>query len=225
MMKFAAASILLINALSIGFVHAAPRDGGGNAKIVAKLQAMLRDITSERDALKTERDAIKSDLEKLTAGIDKLKQEKASAASVESRLSGEISVQKSNNDEIKGRLEKTNAKLLEVIDKYNALNKDKNDLGVEHGNLQNTQKLTAAELTTCENKNVRLFEAAKEIVDNYQKRGILDALLESEPVFQINSVETETILQEYQDKLNKQKYQKTSKTDESQKKLQAETVH
>ena len=56
----------------------------GSAKAVAKLQGMIRDITSERDALKTERDTLKTQLEtdtkKLGDDIAKLKQENAASA-------------------------------------------------------------------------------------------------------------------------------------------------
>jgi hypothetical protein len=36
---------------------------------------------------------------------------------------------------------------------------------------------------------------------------VLDSLLKSEPILQFKSVEMETIIQEYEDKLIKQKYQ------------------
>lgn len=216
MNRLIATSILFLGSFALCSVDAAPRDpGGGNAKVVAKLQAMVKELSSERDALKTERDTVKSDVEKLKSEIDKLQQEKAAAVSAESRLSSEISVQKNNAEEVKGRLDKTNAKLLEIIDKYNALNKAKNALTVEHGNLQNTQKQITNELSSCENKNIKLFEATKEIVDKYQQRGVWDSLFESEPLLQIKSVETETLLQEYEDKLNKHKYQKASNSTEN----------
>jgi chromosome segregation ATPase len=211
----ATASIILISSFLSNLSHAAPRDSGGNAKAVAKLQAMVRDITSERDTLKTERDAIKTQLEtdtkKRTAEIDKLKQEKAAAASAESRLYNELTVQKTNNESINGRLEKTNAKLLEVIEKYNALNQEKNELGAKHAGLEDTQRQTKTELQSCESKNMKLFEATKALLKNYEKKDVLDTLLESDPVLQFKTVEMEAIVQEYEDKLRSGKYQQEKK--------------
>ena len=54
---------------------------------------------------------------------------------------------------------------MDVIEKYNALNKSKNELSVLHVNLENSHKQTEAQLQTCEEKNIKLFEAGKEILN------------------------------------------------------------
>jgi septum formation topological specificity factor MinE len=191
---------LLIGGLPLATLQAAPRDASGNNKMVGKLQAMVKEMTVERDQLKTEKDKLVSDMEQL-------KKEKAAAASAEDRLNGELEAQKSSNNEVRNKLEQTHAKLLEVIAKYNALNQSKSELSATHANLQNTQKQTEAELQSCEGKNIKMFEAAKEILSRYEKKGVFDALLKSEPILQFKSVEIESIVQEYEDKLTKQKYQ------------------
>ncbi|MFI3156928.1 MAG: hypothetical protein QX199_12305 [Methylococcaceae bacterium] len=206
-MKSSVFLALIICSVSLDAVLAAPRDNGGNAKIVSKLQAMVNEITTERDLLKTENAKIAAELETLKGQV---KQEKEAAVLLEEKLNTELSSQKASSDEIRGRLDNTTDKLREVIDKYNALNKAKNELAVEHTNLQNNQQFTAAELKMCESKNIKMYEGAKEVIDGYhncQNKGIVDTLIESEPFLQIKNVEFETIIQEYEDKLNKQKYQ------------------
>jgi chromosome segregation ATPase len=211
MNRAATIAIILMGSFLSDFSHAAPRDsGGGSAKAVTKLQAMVRDITSERDALKTERETLKTQLEadtkKLTAEIDRLKQEKTASASAESRLNNELNVQKTNNEAINGRLEKTNAKLLEVIEKYNALNQEKNELGAKHASLEDVQRQTKTELQSCEGKNLKMYEATKQVLSSYESKGVMEAML-NEPVLQFKTIEMETIVQEYEDKLRKGKYQ------------------
>ncbi len=199
--------ILIISAAFFNLADAAPRDAGGNAKIVSKLQAMVNDITSERDRLKAENAKIAAELEGLKGQVI---QEKTAAASLEERLNAEISSQKASSGEKQARLDSTLEKLREVVEKYNALNKAKNDLAAEHTGLQNAMQMTASELKVCESKNTKMYEGAKEIIDglhNCKNRGVVDALIGSEPFLQFNNVEFETIVQEYEDKLNKQKYQ------------------
>lgn len=211
---------LIISVMPFGTVQAAVREGGGSAKIVNKLQTMVKEITAERDLLKTGNEKLTAELEQLKKDLAKLKEENTAAVSAGEKLGSELSAQKSSTDEIRGRLDNTTAKLHEVIDKYNALNKSRNELSAEHALLQNNQKFTASELKQCESKNIKMYEGAKEIIEGYQScrnRGIMDALIESEPVLQINSVEFETIIQEYEDKLNKQKYQGKSITDDTKK--------
>jgi hypothetical protein len=76
--------------------------------------------------------------------------------------------------------------------------------------LQNAQQATSSDLKTCEAKNVKMFEGAKAVMDGYQscqKRGIVDTLIGSEPFSQVKDVEFENAMQDYEDKLRKQKYQ------------------
>ena len=157
-------SVLLVYSLLSVTAQAAPRAVDANNKVVLKLQTIVRDMTAERDLLKTEKD-------KLTTEIEQVKKEKSAAVSaatsVEERLSGELAAQKSGSDEVRSKLEQTHAKLLEVIDKYNALNKAKNELSASHANLENTQKQTETNLQGCEGKNLKMFETAKEVLNSY----------------------------------------------------------
>ncbi|MCF7986780.1 MAG: hypothetical protein K9L60_04355 [Methylovulum sp.] len=188
-------------------VTAAPRDnGGGNAKIVNKLQSMVKDITSERDQIKAENGKLTTEIESLKAQVS---QEKETSAALEGSLNAELSAEKASKEELQNRVEATTAKLREVVDKYNALNKSKNDLSVAHTTLQSTQQVTASELKQCESKNIKMFEGAKEIIEGYhhcQNKDIVDTLIDSEPFSQIKNVEFETIIQDYEDKILKQKY-------------------
>jgi uncharacterized protein (DUF3084 family) len=193
-------SMLLIGSFLSTTLQAAPRASDASNKAVTKLQAMVKDITAERDSVKAEKD-------KLASEIEQLKQEKSAAASAEDRLSSELTAQKNTNSEVSNKLDQTHAKLLEVIEKYKLLNESKNELSATHANLQSTQKQTETELQSCEGKNIKMFEAAKEVLSSYENKGVMDSLLTSEPVLQFKSVEMESLIQEYEDKLIKQKYQ------------------
>ena len=76
-------SVLLAGSLLSTTTQAAPRVAAdGNNKAVVKLQTMVKEITTERDLLKTEKD-------KLVLDIEKLKKEKSATASDGDRLSSE----------------------------------------------------------------------------------------------------------------------------------------
>ncbi len=200
--------VLTISMLYPNIGSAAKKDG--SAKAIAKLQMMVREATAERDRIKTENAAVAAELEQVKK---QLEQEKLASVALGDQLNGEITAQKASADEIRTRLDNTTAKLHEVIDKYKALNKSKNELTVEHTTLQSSQQFTASELKACESKNIKMYEGAKEIIEGYQRcqnKGMLDVLLNSEPLTQIKNVEFETIVQEYEDKLNKQKFHATS---------------
>ena len=126
----------------------------------------------------------------------------------ESRLSSELAAQKTNNEAITGRLDKTNARLLEVIEKYKALNQEKNELTVKHASLDDcaTARLRLNS-KAAKVKILKMYEATKSLLKNYEDKGVWETLLHKEPFLQIKTVEMETIAQEYEDKLRKEKYQ------------------
>jgi hypothetical protein len=81
-------------------------------------------------------------------------------------------------------------------------------LNAEHVKLQNMKKTTDGQLSTCETKNLKLYETTQAMIEQYhtaQNKSLIDKVVESEPLFKFDDVQTETLLQEYQDKLNKQK--------------------
>jgi chromosome segregation ATPase len=199
--KLLSLSLLLMGSLLSATTQAAPNAAAdANAKALAKLQTMVK-------AANTERDLLKADKDKLSADIEQLKKDVTAKASDEERVSGELAAQKSNNATVSNTLQQTHGKLLEVIEKYNALNKSKNELSTAHLDLENSHKQTESFLQTCESKNIKLFEAGKEVLSTYQNKNLMDSLLKADPIFQFKSVEMEGIVQEYEDKLNKQKNQ------------------
>jgi len=102
-------------------IEAAPaKTVDANAKAaMQKLQAMVKEATTARDNLKTEKD-------KIIAELEQVKKEKDTAVLEGDRLTSELEAQKSTNAAVNDKLEQTHNKLLEVIEKYNALNKSKN---------------------------------------------------------------------------------------------------
>jgi len=192
------ALVLLTLVLSVS-VHAAPREANKNDAAVLKLQGMVKSLTGERDAAKSE-------AEKLVAEIEQLKKDKAAALASKEALDGELSAQKSAQLEARSRLEQSNTKLLEVIDKHKQVSQSKLEMDKELQQLKARQQNTEQQLGVCEDHNLKLYQSATELLDRYQNKGVLTNLLQDEPVLQFQSVEMETIVQDYQDKLNAGQY-------------------
>ncbi len=184
----------------------------GNAKVVKKLQMMVKDATAEKERLTAENVKIIAELDQLKKQVEQDKKDKSRLEAIEKKLGAEIEYQKKNVDQMRGRLEDATTRIHEVIDKFNALNQSKNDLALEHNQLKSTQQFTSTELKRCESNNRKMYEHTKTIVNGYEKchdLGILDTLVGTEPFTQIKSVEFENIVQEYEDKLRKQQFHKT----------------
>jgi len=192
---------LMLNAISPALL-AAPRDAGkADSGAVQKLQAMVKSLTTERDAAKTETAKLGTELEQLKKDAAKANSALQALESAKQQLDGELNAQKTSNTQVQDRLEKTNTRLLEVIDKYKELQKAKNDLANELQQTQNLKQVTEQQLNTCTEHNLKLYESGKDLLEHYQSKGTVSALLQDEPLLQFNSVEMESIMQDYEDKL------------------------
>ncbi len=187
--------VLLALSASELSVQAAPREAAKNDGAVLKLQAMVKSLTTERDAAKAEAAA-------MVAELEQLKKDKASALAAKEALGGELSAQKNSNGEVRGRLEATNSRLLEVIEKHKQVTQAKNELSNELAQVKTSQQATQQQLASCDQHNVKLYQSAKELLERYQSKGTLSGLLQEEPLLKFNSVEMESIVQDYEDKLN-----------------------
>lgn len=190
-------------ALSVS-VQAAPREANKNDAAVLKLQGMVKSLTAERDAAKAEAD-------KMKAEIEQLKQEKASALAGKEALNAELSAQKNAQQDARNRLEQSNARLQESMDKHKQVSQAKQELGAQLEQLKVKQQSTEQQLGVCQDHNLKLYQSATELLDRYQNKGVLTNLLQDEPVLQFQSVEMESIVQEYQDKLSAGQFKQEAK--------------
>ncbi|OAI01118.1 hypothetical protein [Methylomonas methanica] len=189
--------------------QAAPREAAKNDGAVLKLQAMVKSLTAERDAAKAESAKLAEELQEL----EQLKKAHSAAVAAKEQISSELSAQRNSNGEVRERLEKTNARLLELIEKHREVSQAKADLQAQLSATNAKQQATEQQLGVCDTHNVKLYEAAKELLERYENKGALASVLQREALLQFNSVEMETIVQEYEDKLNASKYQKQSAAD------------
>ncbi|AEF99364.1 hypothetical protein [Methylomonas methanica] len=198
--KYALAIALLIAfALLPEASQAVPRDANANNGAVLKLQAMVKRLSSERDAAVAENSG-------LAAEVEQLKREKADALAAKDSLSSELSVQKNTAEAVRNRLGSTESRLQDVSDKYAKTNSAKAELERELAALKAKQQGTEQQLKTCGQHNVKLYQAAEELLERYQNKGTFSGLLQDEPLLQFQSVDMQNIVQEYQDQLSAGRY-------------------
>lgn len=154
------------------------------------LQAQIAELTSKVDAADKASKDLEKDLRKSTATADKFKEST-------DLLRGKL-------DETVGKykvlIEKYKAKLLETADALHKENAAKNKLQLA------LNDETAAKVA-CVTNNQQLVKYNKEILAHYQDKGVMDSLLQKDKVAGLKSVEIENILQEYQDKIDDEKFE------------------
>lgn len=63
---------------------------------------------------------------------------------------------------------------------------------------------TRQRVQTCETKNAELYKLGEQVLDLYDKKGVIDSLVADEPVTKLKRVEFENLMQDYEDKLRAQ---------------------
>lgn len=195
-------SLLLAAVLSTHANAGVRGEGDAGGQMVNRLQGMVRQVTKERDVLKTENAKLKTELNALKKDKDTLEAENSS---ISNKLAGE----RSNLGKLRVRQEQTYDKLVEVVEKYKELNKVKNQLTLDLKASQNQYQQTSEQLETCGRHNGKLISAANELLDRYQNKGTFSGLMQSEGLLQFESVEMENIVQEYEDKIRVEEYKET----------------
>ncbi len=185
-------TMVLLNAFYAQAGVRTPADGGG--QMVARLQAMVRQASKERDAVKTENARLKADLAKLTTEKNKLDQ-------TNEKMTRRIAIQQSSHRKISVRQEQTYARLLEVVEKYKMLKQEKDQLMNEFEKLKGQFHSARQQVDDCAEHNTKLISAANELLQRYQNKGTFSALMQSEGMLQFETVEMENIVQEYEDRI------------------------
>lgn len=205
-MKTSTCLVLCVAMTFLPVAFAANKEKGA-AIAMRKLQASLNEVTAERDALTAEKAKLGQELDQAK---NDLTQEKKKAESQVQQHAKEVSAQAKVSDDLRTRLENTTAKLREVIDKYNELNAANKHLTQDHTELTGQHQGTVTQLKICSGKNRKMSEVAREVILNYQKcldRNAIDELVDSEPIFQMNTVKFETLLQDVEDKIKREHYE------------------
>lgn len=208
------ALILLLGILFLpGLVCAANPDDHSN-RIALKLQAMLRELTAERDRLVSEKTTLTAEIEQLQKQLAAEKQLSTAAAAAETRLSGELNSAKTYNERLIGQLESNRAKYSDLNETYRKSSRENKQviqqLSAQLAESQRLHAFVEKELDGCGINNVNLLKDARDMAEKINKRSALDTLLAKEPILGFKQVEIENQLQSYQDKLNAQRYQKKS---------------
>ncbi|MBI3545025.1 MAG: hypothetical protein HY081_00300 [Gammaproteobacteria bacterium] len=171
--------LVWFQAATLALTVATPAAGANEAddQKMLRAQRLLRQVSQERDVLQAEVSQLKSQMNDLNQKLVSLKKnsENALARSRESN-----SVLSANVAQLTLNLRQTES---------------------AKNQLQETLTDQAQQIEFCEVNNVKLVQINRELVDRYEKKSAVDALLQREPLTQLKRVEFENIVQEYQDRI------------------------
>lgn len=154
------------------------------------MQLQLRAVQQEKAELADQVEALKKQLGEL----------ESKRAALEQKLGGQsrkISELSDNQQQSKQQQEELSEKYKQLEQQYASSSKDLQQTQTEKEQEKNRLD---GEIQVCEKKNSELYLLSVKLMDKYQTKGVLDAMLQREPFTQLEKVRIENLLQDYRDK-------------------------
>lgn len=173
-----------------------------NQKLAAEKSALERDkarLGREKAELEQAREALGEDLARQKGAVGRHAREAAKLAAEAAQLRAELAATAQREAALKAELA-TGAAALQTAQRNGE------QLARRLGNQGDTSRHWIAKTESCESKNVRLLELNGELLERYRAKTCADAMAEEEPFTGIARVRLENLLQEYRDRLARERF-------------------
>jgi chromosome segregation ATPase len=184
-------------------VHAADDEAVTRAKeMLRRTQEALRQAQSDSaDAVRGKADAE----QKLQAAAKQVDAAQSSSKAAQAALNSKLIAAQGTQAELESRLRDANERLAANGTK---LAETSQKLTARDSELAQVKQLLEQSKTTnasCEDKNLKLYGYADEVLTRYKNKGVWAAMSQKEPVLGLKEVDVENVVQEYRVKFAAQK--------------------
>ncbi|RJX32654.1 MAG: hypothetical protein C4531_06230 [Desulfurivibrio sp.] len=174
-------------------------------KKIAEEKALAGSYMRAKAALESELRAAEAAIDGMTREKElfavQLEQARKQSSQGQDELLATVDKLKANIGEWKTRFEELRE---ESVDKIRERDEKNAALSAENQKLTTSLSQEVQQHNRCRGSNAGLANLARELVDKYEKKDVLDSLSAREPLTQFEKVELEKLLQEYLDKIDKQ---------------------
>lgn len=219
-MRMRTIGLVSMMALSMALAPSAAADQGADtAQVLARAQALLKQVGAQKQQLEVELAKVQADtaikLHKSDQQIARLKQDiKDKTATLEEAQKSLTDSTRRNSalnhdlSRTKTRQQQTEDKLREVIAKYRELARNLQKTNVEKADVEHQLAKETRWREDAEAKNQKLYQLNADLLKKFDDKGVMDALLQHEPFTGIKEVQIENLRQDYGYKADKLKVQK-----------------
>ena len=178
-----------------------------------RMQQQLSQVKGQVGTLEQEKAKLLEDLNKVQASSEAVESEAA-------RLQGEVKASKRQQLSVtkeltllkerlattEQRLSETQKTLTETTAKLTETTRTLQQTDTEKRNLEAVKVRNEGDLTSCERKNVALYQVGRSLMDRFERKTCGEILAQKDPFTGLKRVETENLLEGYRDKLDEQKW-------------------
>jgi chromosome segregation ATPase len=184
-------------------VHAADDPAVARAKeMLRRTQEALRQAQSENaDLLRAKSDAE----QKLQAAAQQTQTAQSGAKTAQASLNAKLASAQGAQAEFERKLNDANGKLAAANTNLGEASKQLTARDSELSQVKQMLEQSKTANARCEDKNLKLYSYAEEVLDRYKHKGVWASLAQKDPVLGFKEVDVENVVQEYQQKFASQK--------------------
>lgn len=208
MFKKTSVTLIVVLLAMSGMAYAAMDKPDRSKNALRKMQVIQQKLTSEKAQLEKDKDDLTKRVSDLTTDAEKEKNAVAAESKKKNALVRELDVAQKGSAKLEESLKDTRNKLEELTQTYQESLQKLSQRESQKTSLESTVAKQVDTISSCESKNLKLYELNAQILSSYKDKGIVDALLQAEPLTQLKTVEIENLLQEYRDKIDIQKIER-----------------
>ena len=169
-----------------------------------QVQQEKRKLEQDKSQLEQEKAALEAQLKEASATLDSTKGKAEKSSRQSSSLQKELDQAKSDNTELTAKLAAMKAQLEETQAKLSASNEQRHLLEVAKTGVESNLGQRDASLASCIAKNQQEYEYGQMILEKYQKKSCISAMLEREPFFGVAQTRVENEVANDQEQLDRQ---------------------
>ena len=203
---------VLLSMAMLSPAHAADKKSR-EREALRRMQQQLSQVKGQVGTLEQEKAKLVEDLDKVQASSKAVESEAARLqgevkASKRQQISAtkELTLLKEKLATTEQRLSETQKTLAETTTKLAETTRTLQQTDTEKRSLEAVKVRNEGDLTSCERKNVALYQVGRSLMDRFEKKSCGEILAQKDPFTGLKGVETENLLEEYRDKLDEQKW-------------------
>jgi chromosome segregation ATPase len=191
--KHIAAALLVLGALPAQAEVRRPAGGAASAQV----QALLQQISAERDTLKADNTRLKADLDKAQQAQKTAETAATAGADEATRLRAALAAFQTQNEALRAQLGQSQTAFGSLRSEHAATQAELKQAQGKGQALDGELGECRARVDTLIGHNRRLFDIGNELLDRFEKKGVWASLREAEPFTGLKRVELENIVQDY----------------------------
>jgi len=200
----ATAALVLLVTTSVSTALAADTDprAAREREMLRRAQEALRQSEEQNNELGRAKADAEQKVKDAAAQLDSARNASKSA---QAALKSQLQTAAAAQADLTQQLERAKQQIAQLTAQQQDTAKRLSGREAELKQTQQDLQLSKTENSSCEAKNLKLYEYSDELVSRYQKKGVWSALTQKEPVLGLKEVGVENVVQEYREKLASQK--------------------